>query len=517
MTTVFSTAVVEIPTTTTTLNVEYEETVIVELGVLGPQGFEGTQGVTGATGPIGPTGATGADSTVTGPTGTTGATGNTGSTGPTGADSTVAGPTGPTGATGPTGVDGLSITGATGATGATGETGSQGIQGVTGPTGATGAVGATGATGATGDTGPTGPQGDVGATGSTGATGPTGATGETGPQGLQGVTGPTGVTGATGDTGATGPTGPTGLTGPTGSTGPTGQGVPTGGTEGQILAKKTSTDYDTQWINNYAEELYYLVRNNTGSPILKGTVLAAYDAEPSGRIDVEPYATTGLQDSELRVMGVALTDIADGINGYAMNFGTLKNIDTRGNVASAIAVGDETWVEGDILYAHPTVAGKLTNVRPQHDLAIAFITVRHGSTGQLAIRVVPGNFHLAWLHDVDTTGAADGNALVYDATNELWVPGTGGFGATGATGPTGPTGVTGSTGPTGPTGVQGVVYSTGAPSDTGVVWLDTDATGPLVPNGGTTGQYLGKASNADYDVSWQSIPESLNPFLLGGI
>jgi hypothetical protein len=334
---------------------------------------------------------------------------------------------------------------------------------------------------------------------------------------LQGVTGATGGTGATGSTGETGPTGPQGVTGPTGSTGPTGQGVPTGGTESQILAKKTSTDYDTQWINNYAEELYYLVRNNTGSPILKGTVLAAYDAEPSGRIDVEPYATTGLQDSELRVMGVALTDIADGINGYAMNFGTLKNIDTRGNVASAIAVGDETWVEGDILYAHPTVAGKLTNVRPQHDLAIAFITVRHGSTGQLAIRVVPGNFHLAWLHDVDTNGAADGNALVYDATNELWVPGTGGFGATGATGPTGPTGVTGSTGPTGPTGVQGVVYSTGAPSDTGVVWLDTDATGPLVPNGGTTGQYLGKVSNADYDVSWQSIPESLNPFLLGGI
>ena len=36
MTTVFSTAVVEIPTTTTTLNVEYEETVIVELGVIGP-------------------------------------------------------------------------------------------------------------------------------------------------------------------------------------------------------------------------------------------------------------------------------------------------------------------------------------------------------------------------------------------------------------------------------------------------------------------------------------------------
>jgi hypothetical protein len=66
--------------------------------------------------------------------------------------------------------------------------------------------------------------------------------------------------------------------------------------------------------------------------------------------------------------------------------------------------------------------------------------------------------------------------------------------------------------------VQGVVYSTGAPSDTGVVWLDTDATGPFVPVAGTTGQYLGKASSADYDVSWQSVPDTgLNPFLLGGM
>jgi hypothetical protein len=51
-----------------------------------------------------------------------------------------------------------------------------------------------------------------------------------------------------------------------------------------------------------------------------------------------------------------------------------------------------------------------------------------------------------------------------------------------------------------------------------VVWLDTGATGPLVPNGGTTGQYLGKATIADYDVSWQDIPDTgLNPMLLGGM
>lgn len=39
--------------------------------------------------------------------------------------------------------------------------------------------------------------------------------------------------------------GPTGQTGPAG---PAGQGVPAGGTQGQVLAKASNTDYDTEWV-----------------------------------------------------------------------------------------------------------------------------------------------------------------------------------------------------------------------------------------------------------------------------
>jgi microcystin-dependent protein len=41
----------------------------------------------------------------------------------------------------------------------------------------------------------------------------------------------------------------TGPPGPTGATGATGPGVPVGGTSGQVLAKKTATDLDTNWID----------------------------------------------------------------------------------------------------------------------------------------------------------------------------------------------------------------------------------------------------------------------------
>lgn len=44
--------------------------------------------------------------------------------------------------------------------------------------------------------------------------------------------------------GEAGPQGPQGATGPQG---PAGQGVPVGGTAGQVLVKKTGTDYDADW------------------------------------------------------------------------------------------------------------------------------------------------------------------------------------------------------------------------------------------------------------------------------
>jgi hypothetical protein len=74
-------------------------------------------------------------------------------------------------------------------------------------------------------------------------------------------------------------------------------------------------------------------------------------------------------------------------------------------VVSSIAVGDETWAVGDILYVHPTVAGKLTNVAPKHEISVAIVIVRHQSAGVLFVR--PTSYgHLDDIHDVQiTTGS----------------------------------------------------------------------------------------------------------------
>ena len=54
---------------------------------------------------------------------------------------------------------------------------------------------------------------------------------------------------ARGKTGPQGAQGQTGAKGKTGPQGPTGPGVAAGGKTGQVLAKKSNTNYDTEWIN----------------------------------------------------------------------------------------------------------------------------------------------------------------------------------------------------------------------------------------------------------------------------
>lgn len=75
---------------------------------------------------------------------------------------------------------------------------------------------------------------------------------------------------------------------------------------------------------------------------------------------------------------------------------------------------------------------------------------------------------------------------------------TGAKGDKGDKGDTGDTGPQGAKGDTGETGAQG---PKGDKGDTG----NTGAAGPGVPAGGTAGQFLVKASAADYDAAWVTL------------
>jgi hypothetical protein len=201
-------------------------------------------------------------------------------------------------------------------------------------------------------------------------------------------------------------------------------------TQGQLSWDSTEGTLNLGITNTHAqhigEELHYRVRNNTASTLLKGTAVYAsgLTAGGSSRIEVLPFVADG-SVREVRFMGLVTEDISTGINGYTTHYGHIHSLDTRGDATAngttnkIWATGEPTWAAGDILYAHPTVAGKLTKIEPQHSISVAIILNRHQTQGKLFVR--PTSFgHLEDDHDVNISGVAHNDVLVYNSGTQYW-------------------------------------------------------------------------------------------------
>lgn len=205
---------------------------------------------------------------------------------------------------------------------------------------------------------------------------------------------------------------------------------------GQLQWNSTEGTLDLGLSDTYTqhigEELHYRVRNNTGSTLAKGTPVYASGLTPGGnnRIEVNLYTADG-SIREVRFMGLMTEDLTDnGNNGYATHFGYIKNVDTRGDAATygttnkLWTTGEPAWNQGDILYVHPTVPGKLTKIEPKHSISVAIIT-NVASNGKLFVR--PTSYgHLDDNHDVSVSGATNGQFLQYNSTTDYWVPSSSG-------------------------------------------------------------------------------------------
>lgn len=152
----------------------------------------------------------------------------------------------------------------------------------------------------------------------------------------------------------------------------------------------------------------WYVKNQTGSTITKGTVVRASGTlGSSGRILISPMVIDGTVDSKY-LLGITASNIANGSDGYVIHFGKLRKFNTS------------SWVDGTVLYAG--TGGTLTSTEPNPPnlrLPIAFVVHSHVTNGILAIRIQTGN-ELHELHDVDTTGIADGGTLVWDEALSKW-------------------------------------------------------------------------------------------------
>lgn len=128
------------------------------------------------------------------------------------------------------------------------------------------------------------------------------------------------------------------------------------------------------------------------------------------------YAQANNDNNSADTIGLVCETIATNQEGFIITVGQLENINTTGSLQG------ETWNDGDVLYLSPTTPGAITNIKPaapQHLVVIGYVEYAHANNGKIYVKVMNG-WELGELHDVNTTGAVNGNVLKYNGS--IWVP-----------------------------------------------------------------------------------------------
>jgi hypothetical protein len=158
------------------------------------------------------------------------------------------------------------------------------------------------------------------------------------------------------------------------------------------------------YIMKVGEDLFYPVKNQTGSSIAKGTNVGfAGTLGMSGRLLITPYLANGANPTS-RYMGVTAETIADGEDGKVLWFGRIRGINTN------------AFNEGDILYASTSSAGAFQTtlpVAPNNIVEVAAVVTKSSTQGVIFVRpqFLANPQKIDWLTRTINNTSGDINAL----------------------------------------------------------------------------------------------------------
>jgi hypothetical protein len=186
--------------------------------------------------------------------------------------------------------------------------------------------------------------------------------------------------------------------------------VPANGLAGQILAKASTTSYDTTWIDNYTSQVQHYVK--LGEAMTAGTpVYVSGSTGNAGTNMIVSKSSNSAEATSSKTLGLLATGGAANDIVFVITEGLLSGLNTNGATA-----GDPVWLgpNGTLLYG-------LTNkpVAPAHLVFIGVVTRVQQNNGEIFVKVQNG-FELDELHDLSVKNASDGDMIKYVASTGLW-------------------------------------------------------------------------------------------------
>ena len=196
------------------------------------------------------------------------------------------------------------------------------------------------------------------------------------------------------------------------------------------LAGVTPTNGEMAWSNDNRTKTvavgingdqFYLFedqifRVKASSNIAKGqVVMFTGTLGASGGLTAAP--ATGLQPEQSNyILGISKDTFTTGNWGNIQYFGEVKGFNTTG--------GAENWVQGDVLYYNPAVAGGLTKIKPTSPAAIAVVAAVvyvSSNNGIVFVRPTFGSVLGGTDGNVNFNGLANNDVIVYNSTTNVWV------------------------------------------------------------------------------------------------
>lgn len=168
------------------------------------------------------------------------------------------------------------------------------------------------------------------------------------------------------------------------------------------------------------QEQVVRVVNKTGFNLLESNYQAVRVNGAQGqRLKVAlAQATNDLLSAE--TIGLVTENIGNNQEGFVTISGLIRGINTTGSLQG------ETWADGDILYLSPSVAGRITNIKPSapnHLIVVGYVVYAHANNGSIFVKVNNG-YELEELHNVTetnyTTPIDADSLLTFDVNNSLW-------------------------------------------------------------------------------------------------
>lgn len=171
---------------------------------------------------------------------------------------------------------------------------------------------------------------------------------------------------------------------------------------------KKATVIDLVTAATVTTDVLVLVRNTTGSPLSKGTVV--YINGATGQTPTVAKALASTDATSAQTLGMVYADISNNATGYVVNVGLITNIDTS------------AFTDGTQLYLSGVTAGGVTSTKPYAPLHLVYVGIveyAHPVNGKIFVSVQNG-YEMDELHNVSAQTPSNGQTLVYNSSTQLW-------------------------------------------------------------------------------------------------